>query len=392
MDSSAAFGERAIQVGVSQDHLTSLINKGLDTYGAFAFISSFQPGGVDETPFVRAIYAALEVPQNSLTEVQLSAFRRLYYESHTLALGDLRSRLERKDNDEPRKIPMAERAQRLQAMRADLPGVTIDLQLEPAHRLVDQVVQQIEENCIRYIPLKECLSRSSELLNHKHELAVEFQSDGTLRLSKRQKEIHADVQGDLKLKMAFQRRALAYHMAGAANFVEHDKVISAWFSLLTKDPASGYKAVSLQQLVMADQELWLQIAQCTRGKVLSSTPKPVDEAMYSLKDSPEVRYHLLPLPMGPAKREGDHANDQPRKKHKPANQQKGGGKSKGKGKQPISLPKNCVSTTPSGERICFQYNRDRCNQQSADRCVRGVHVCWKSGCHAKHPFSMCTVQ
>lgn len=84
-------------------------------------------------------------------------------------------------------------------------------------------------------------------------------------------------------------------MAGAVDFIVCDKVITAWFSLLIKEPVNRYKALTLQQLVMADQELWLLISQNTRGKVLAATPKPIDVPLATLKDSPEVRHHLLPL-------------------------------------------------------------------------------------------------
>lgn len=386
MDSKAAFAERAKAVGVSETHVTALAGKQLDTFGAFAFISSFQPGGTDETPFVRAIGAALGVNPATFSEAELSSFRRLYYEAHTLAMGDLRSRLERKDGEAPRKIPMAERSQLLDLLKNELPGITIDLQLEPAHKLVDMVKQQVEDNCIRFIPLKECLSRASELLNHKHESALEFSGDGTLRLTKKQKEQHADVQGDLKLKMAFQRRALAYHMVGVSSFLVQDKIISSWFALLTKEPASGYRAVTLQQLVQADQELWLHAAQEVRGQNLLATPKPLDQMLVQLQQSAEIRYHLLPLPATQK-----DPKDPPKKRQKGDQKgDKGGGKKGDKGgKGNVNLPKDCVASTPAGLRICFQFNRDRCNRQNADKCHRGVHVCWKQGCHGKHPFSSC---
>eukprot|EP00434_Breviolum_minutum_P045097 symbB.v1.2.040360.t1/scaffold7170.1/size12902/1 len=172
------------------------------------------PNFYREKPFVRALAAALDVDESAIESGVLAAFRRLYFESHTLTLGDLRARMERRDDDQPRKLPMAERAERLAQLKAQLTGVTIDVQLEPAHRLVDAVNQQIEDNCVKYVPIKDCLSRESELMHQKHETAIDFLPDGTMKLSKKQKEIHADTTGELKVKMAMQRRALAYHMAG----------------------------------------------------------------------------------------------------------------------------------------------------------------------------------
>lgn len=186
MESSAAFLERGAQFGISSSLLKKLQDKNLSTFGQFAFISSFQPGSSDEKPFVRALAAALDVDESAIESGVLAAFRRLYFESHTLTLGDLRARMERRDDDQPRKLPMAERAERLAQLKAQLTGVTIDVQLEPAHRLVDAVNQQIEDNCVKYVPIKDCLSRESELMHQKHETAIDFLPDGTMKLSKKQ--------------------------------------------------------------------------------------------------------------------------------------------------------------------------------------------------------------
>ena len=50
---------------------------------------------------------------------------------------------------------------------------------------------------------------------------------------------------------------------------------------------------------------------------------------------------------------------------------------------------NCVPMTPSKQRICFQFNRKRCNHQDAAQCSRGLHVCWRDKCHGKHPGDDC---
>ena len=56
-------------------------------------------------------------------------------------------------------------------------------------------------------------------MHQKHESAIGFMPDGTMKLSKKQKQIFADVSGDLKVRMAMQRRALAYHMAGICSYI-----------------------------------------------------------------------------------------------------------------------------------------------------------------------------
>ena len=156
------------------------------------------------------------------------------------------------------------------------------------------------------------------------------------------------------------------------------------FSFLSREPIKGYKAVSLQQVVMAEKQMWVEAAHATVGQVLDTgSPKPVDTAL----DSPEVKQFLLFLPLP-----SENAHPKPGTKREatkppptasaPAKRQKG--KSKGKGKGP-SIPPGCVATLPTGERVCFGFNRCTCARQKDPACDRGKHVCWRSGCHGAHP-------
>ena len=85
-------------------------------------------------------------------QAELACWRRLYYECHTAAMTDLRTRLERKEDDGPRKLLMPERVERLERAKKSLVGITIDSQLEPAHRLVDAAVQQAEDSTLSISP------------------------------------------------------------------------------------------------------------------------------------------------------------------------------------------------------------------------------------------------
>ena len=389
MDSAAAFKERALKLGLPEASITRLSDAKLATFGQFAFISSFQPGSADEQPLIDALTKILTVEPGP---AELASWRRLYFECHTAAMTELKTRLERKDAEAPRKILMPERIERLERAKRALSGITIDAQLEPAHRLVDAAVQQAEDSTVRYIPLKDCLSRESELLHSKTELSIEFSADGTMKLGKKQAEIQAETSGDLRVKMAMQRRALAYHIAGICNFQAIDALVQRMFSLMTKEPVRGFRAVSLQQVVNADREMWMQAAQNSRGKTLADPTRPLDEILEKAFNSPETSYHLLPLPAS-SKGSGkpEPSADTPRKPapKRPLPGPKGGAPSKkGKGKG-IDLPQGCAPETGSGQRICFQFSRKRCNHQDKDKCVRGLHVCWLKTCGGKHAHADC---
>lgn len=394
MDSIASFRDRALAIGLPSADLDLLARSNLGTFGQFSFLSSYQPGSSDESPFVEALTKVLG---HAVDAGQLAAWRRLFFESHTLTMSDLKARLERKDDETPRKLLMPERVERLERARKDLIGITIDTQLEPAHRLVDLAVQQAEESTIRYIPLKDCLSREAKLMHSRSEQTIEFNSDGTMRLSKKQQEIRAEVTGDLKVKVALQRRALAYRIASLATFQTMDGLIQRMYALMTREPVKGFRAVTLQQVINADREMWLQAAQQARGKVLVDPTRPLDTILERAYESHDVSFHLLPLPFSSSNNSGGEAKissqangnkNQGVKRKAPFGDKSGAKKSKG-GSKGFDLPPNCVAQTGAGLRICFQYNRGRCNHQSKDKCERGLHVCWRKNCGGKRPHTEC---
>ena len=163
------------------------------------------------------------------------------------------------------------------------------------------------------------------------------------------------------------------------------------FSLMTKEPVKGFRSVSLQQVINADREMWMQAAQNARGKMLSDPSRPLDEILEKAFSSPETSYHLLPLPAaGKGHGKTKQGTEVPKKPplKRPFSGPKGGSAAKkGKGKG-LDLPPGCSPETGSGQRICFQYNRKRCHQDK-DRCGRGLHVCWLKTCGGKHAHGDC---
>ena len=130
----------------------------------------------------------------------------------------------------------------------------------------------------------------------KKEPVLEIPTDGPIRISKKQKEATADTTGELRVRLCMQRRALAFQLEHIATFMVLDSFISKLFALMIPKPIAGYRSVTLQQVIAADQALWQLVAQETRGQVVTSgDPKPIDKAVKEFMDSPEVSYHLLPM-------------------------------------------------------------------------------------------------
>ena len=65
---------------------------------------------------------------------------------------------------------------------------------------------------------------------------------------------------------------------------------------MTKEPVKGFRAVSLQQVINADREMWMLAAQEARGKSLMDPAKPWDSILELSFKAPETTYHLLPMP------------------------------------------------------------------------------------------------
>ena len=117
VESEAAFASRASNIGLSAAIITALKTRGIATFGRFAFSSSYQPGSNDETPFKEMVAETLG--RNPDTG-ELALLRRLYFESHALSISDLRSRVENRDDELPKKLPAPERVARLNLQRRTL--------------------------------------------------------------------------------------------------------------------------------------------------------------------------------------------------------------------------------------------------------------------------------
>ena len=101
LDSRAAFKERALATDV-----TALANGGIATFSQFAFCCAYQPGAQTDGPLFDHLELVLGTRPGG---ADASAYRRLFFECHAMALKDLQSRLERSDTSEVKILPLAEK-------------------------------------------------------------------------------------------------------------------------------------------------------------------------------------------------------------------------------------------------------------------------------------------
>ena len=392
VESEAAFASRALSIGLRPEVLKLLKDGGLDTFGKFAYSSSYTPGSSDEKPFVDLLTTVMG---RDPTVQEVAVLRRLYFESHALSVADLRTRVESREEDLPKKMPAPERASRLEAQRLALVGINISGANEPSNALVDRCVQMMEDGQLRYVPLNECASRTQEVLSQKKEPSIAFDASGMIKLSKKDIETKADISSELKIQQALLRRALAYDQANLISFAVLNNWSTKLFEILSTDPPAGYRRVSMDQLLNSDKELFIKASEISRADLtaLPGQPKPLDAIITRLMDDPRIQYLLLPLPLG-----GSASSSNLPVKERPApytvtdTRPKGNqkGKGAGKGRPQLSLPEGCTTKDGKKRPICFAFNLGGCSAaKPGGRCRRGMHVCWKSGCFKAAPFEKC---
>ena len=402
IESAAVFESRALAIGISQATLTALTNAGLDTFGKYAFSCSYQPGSSDEAPLKDLLTTVLGAEPNVGTFAPLW---RLYFEAHTLALSDMRQRVERREDEAPRKLPVPERAVRLDKQKRRLTGLKLEGSLLPSHGLVDKICQQMEDSQLKYVAIQECTSRDQELVGVKKLQQVSLDSSGNLKVGSTEASVKTDLSTDMKVREAFMRRSLAYDQCGMVSCESLDSWTDKLFRAMDREPPKGYRKVSLDQVLAADKELWTLVAESTSAGVapLPDGTKPVDDAINMLKNSAEVSFLLLPLPSGSsASQQNVHqqivgANKDvipPTKYPRPIwkGESKGDGKGSGKkGKDSNYSPPASPagrSRKFNGKPICINFNTKGCNYAKAGkRCKNGFQATFCKATFCKAPFA-----
>ena len=98
LDSPASFRARALEIGMTDGLYNLFRDNGVQTQGAFAFICPYTPGQAEEQVLIDATEAIIHRP---LTAPEKKVVRRLFFESHTIAIADMKQRFEREDTTEP---------------------------------------------------------------------------------------------------------------------------------------------------------------------------------------------------------------------------------------------------------------------------------------------------
>ncbi|CAE7034318.1 unnamed protein product [Symbiodinium sp. CCMP2592] len=295
-DSAANFRARAIALGLDEAVLQKIVDGGIDTLAKFAFSSSYTPGAQDEKPFLDSI-ATLLGRDGSVGE--LSVLRRLFHESYSLTSAELKQSVERVEDGPVKRLAQPDRADRLAKQQKRLPGISIRGPLEPSDRLVDRCVAIYEENRLVYVELSACTSKEDEIkqatLKEDRHLVVE--SGGNVRLKGLvNNKMDADISSDLLMRYALTRRGLAMEQAGIISYTLHDAWTEQLLACRFREPPTGYSRVSLQQVIHADRQFFIKLAELTReGIQLQAKGRPCDLHFETARNHPDVAHLMQPL-------------------------------------------------------------------------------------------------
>ena len=408
LDSEPVFRSRLRDLNIADGLAGALKGNGIDTLGRFAFICTLQPGtSADDSPFINALLKALNLARETdLDQGSLSAFRRLWVESYTVSIAEIRSRVDKTEDTAPRKLPQPERVSRRSDQQLRLPGIKIVGNLEPANCLVDFCQSLREDNVLQFVDPGKCVSRDQELHGQKREKFLKSDpSTGVVREVSRDTEMFADLSSEFRVRNALLRRSLAMDQVDLIPFGEQENYHDYLFNLIASEPLTSHLPISMEQVLRADKIVWLKMAELTRDGIVPSIviggerptkSYPLASAIKLAMIDPIVSASLQPLPKSVSSSSRQSPYEQQPKGGKGAKSGKAKGKGKGgkgQGKVSSSMPSelaNLRQTTSKGSRYCYNANlQSGCTfAKFGGQCKSGFHGCMGCG-QADHGYQTC---
>ena len=388
-DSSAVFRSRALACGLTSEELDKLKSEGLDTMGMFAFSCNYAPGAADEKPFLDLIGKVLG---SAPTVKQQAAFRRLFAESYSTVASDIKAQVESTDDTMPRRLPAADRAQRLKEQQARITGFKIRGAYEPGDSLIDRAVHMLEQDRIAYLEWSVCVSREHELAtNSRKDSSLTFDSSGLLRMVKRDKLAPCDASSELQVRYCLMRRGLALDQAGILTYEHHEALTEKLFQARLSTAPPNYSKVTMAQVESADRKFFTLMGERTRAGIKAGAAgRPCDLSFNECLECSDFLTMLQPRPYAVANPDNSwkwrKLDDERPAKGKGRKGKEAKGKGRGKGGQSdfarvpqALLALGCVGMHPqTKQRFCYNFNLKTCNDAN---CTRGAHVCAIKGCH-----------
>ncbi|CAE7732569.1 unnamed protein product [Symbiodinium sp. CCMP2592] len=402
---NAVFSDKVRTSGLSAADQSNVL-AGLKNLKQLAFVSSYTPGQADEKPLITALDALVKRDTSADLAAQ-ACFRALFQQAYAIVTTEFRQAIERTEDAPSRSLSAPEREERYTRQVKKLTGINIKGEAEPSQALVDLCVNIYESNTLRYVAWEKCTSRHAEVQGDaKKDTRFTLDAQGkTLKLESKAPDDKCQVDSEVHLLQALQRRALALDQANIVDFA----VIDVWHQKLLRarmqEVPAGHVRPSFKQLLRADQKLFSELQdRCRAGIQATSAGRPLDGLVPLVMDLSDVAVLLQSLPGN-----ASSSSDVPpgpwvtRERPGPYNREgKGRGKAgKGRAKGKGVLPKplvGCYSSTNAGEPICFDHNINGCSRvvknggslRAGDCDLDFCRGSWafnaRDGCHSVAPF------
>jgi hypothetical protein len=404
LESSAYFKERAKVVGISDTTFALILEAGWSNMGSFAFACPQAPGGGDDAAFTRDVITPILGSEPDRGAI--ASLRRLFFEAYTFVVQDMRTRVDRSEDDPPRKLPRVEHQDRVAAVRSRLPGARLSDEREPGKSVVDAFAQMSEDGPLRYLPWNRIVSLRHEQTHGRTTKEWKPNKSGQIT-EKVTRETPAQETSTLfKLDSMLARRGVALEAARLLSYEAHQRLADRLFRALEDEPADPtlYDSTSLAQAAKADEYIFHQLSKrCTDGIArLPSGVYPLEAPLQELLDGVGFHHLLTPLPkarhssssgsgadpkLADPKRAARKMQQQlaasakaPQPKAGPApNPKSGKGNGKNKKHAVPRMPLELVGMafmTPAGAKLCYDFNMAGCSGASpGGTCTKGFHGC-----------------
>lgn len=379
VDSTASFEKRCNEL---QDGLHEVFSDaGINTFSSLAFAVGTPQSAPADDDMQRFTDRLMGGPA---TLADLSVVKRIHFEAVTLVMVDLQKHSSAQDISEPgRSLPFVEKQRRLAAQQARITGISHKHEQQASHALIDACFQMIENGSLVYIAPSKCGSRDQEIQHdsktrQKQLITIE---QGALKTVASPNLPVVDVGTELRLMYALQRRGLAFDLVGLMSWETHTDWSNKLFRALMADAIPNFSPISIDQLLRADQELFLLLAAEHTGALKAAAADadpPLDQEVRRLMNDPRINVHLTPI-QRVEKRPAPIGSPS----QGPPNRNNTNKKQKGEvPKTPSQVPNELQglhTKTKDGKPICWHRNLKRgCrNAVKNGRCRFGYHTCMK---------------
>ena len=157
-DSQVEFARRVSDLGLGEK-MDSFVKNGVKCFADLAFSSDYIQHGPNSELFTKDLVVPILGSDSSPLR---PALRRLFVESHTLAAADLKRRVDPGVQEANPRLPQVKREKRRSDLEKRLPGVFMDGENDPSHKLLDFAHKMFEENTITYLAWQHLTKRSAE--------------------------------------------------------------------------------------------------------------------------------------------------------------------------------------------------------------------------------------